>query len=223
MSLLAADQGSQPACSQCQTKLQSRHAKAGIGTGDTLTTNSNQIHPGAEVLPMRQGQGGARRMGQHLQQGFDADKAQYQVPFALLLVVAEVKTGTEIAAFTAQYQQIRLGLFCGLHGRDQGFDQIGRQGIALVRPVQRQCPDFARAVHVQVGTAAAIRLCHGVTPCKMLSLCSPNAGGAIRTGKPTPLIRRGETKVRVSVSVPGRRMFCTHSMCSTCGSRSTSE
>ena len=78
-----------------------------------------------------------------LQQRLDAEEAQREIAFALLLIPAEIKPRAEMIARAVEHQQPRAvgaGVFDGV---DQRVDQPRRQRIGLGRAVQRQAGEVA--------------------------------------------------------------------------------
>ena len=94
-------------------------------------------------------------MVQRLQQLLNAHETQYEVPFALLVVAAEIKAGAEVAAFALEHQQARAIAMRRGNGAKQRVDQFGVERIGLVGPVEGESCEGAALRHDQAAHRAS--------------------------------------------------------------------
>ena len=121
--MIRTDAMRQAARAQHHAKAQSGHAKRGARRGNANAACRHQIGAGAEYFAVRQRQRFKRRVMQRLQQGFNADQAQGEIAFALILIAGEIKARAKMMACAVQHQQARAVALRVIHRVEQRFDQ----------------------------------------------------------------------------------------------------
>ena len=125
--VIGADTMRQPAGAQHHAKAQAGQAERGAGRGNAPAARGHQIGASAENLAMRQHQRFERRVMHRLQQRLDAEEAQRQIAFAVILIAAEIKPRAEMIARAVEHQQPRAVGVGVIDGVDQRVHQRGRQ------------------------------------------------------------------------------------------------
>src|SRR5690606_19279569 len=126
----------------------------------------------------------------------------------------KIKPCGKVLALALKDQQRNLFAMRLIQCPKQGFDQLGRQGIAFLRPVQRQYPAIGIPADLQYCIATHQALRASAMAASTSSLCSPNAGGRRAISAVRPLKRMGETNVLVRTPL-GSATSCTQSICCT--------